>query len=448
MRDFPQYKGYMIQRAEVIPGKDLEWKPVPLYDGQRPSPSNPPLNPTAIGAVGAGTMAKLFERITQFWAGNLPDVIDPRFADPVLTFPLPPLVGRDWGPEATHPDIPLLANTPPLEEEVAPVPVANPEAPGGNDPFSAANPNGLPPGMGAPGQGMGMRMGMGMGPEGGGRPGSFAMRRGMGGAEGGERGMGSAPGALGVRASLPKGVNFLLLRFFDFTVEPGKKYKYRVSLVVADPNFTMPDNVLSAEAADRRRQETQKARTANRPRPDFRRIEGWSDPSPTVGIPLAGSTRLVDVKISSADKFNDEPTANLLVEAFDLDEKGNAIQAANKKEFRRGGVANMVEDAKYLGEGWIDVWEKFKFVTGMTLLDIQGGKKLAKDYTSPGRVLVMGPAGELYIRNELDDKQAVEYHELVYDPDDKRKNQPGLEGPQGFGPGSRGGRGPAGGRER
>ena len=72
----------------------------------------------------------------------------------------------------------------------------------------------------------------------------------------------------------------------------------------------------------------------------------------------------------------------------------------------------MVEDAEYLGdEPWIDTKEGFKFVTGMTVLDIEGGKKLAKDYVSPGRVMMMGPAGELYIRSELDDKPAVEYHE-------------------------------------
>ena len=48
-----------------------------------------------------------------------PDVIDGRFSDYILTFPLPPLVGRDWGEGATHPDIPLIADTPPLEQEVA-----------------------------------------------------------------------------------------------------------------------------------------------------------------------------------------------------------------------------------------------------------------------------------------------------------------------------------------
>ena len=196
----------------------------------------------------------------------------------------------------------------------------------------------------------------------------------------------------------------------------------------------MPDNILTAEPpiAVVRRNST--GSHSEPPHPDYSRLEGWSDPSPTVGIPLAGSTRLVDVKMPAAEKFDNEPTANLLVRAL-MSTKRQHHSSREQKEFRRGSVANMVEDAKYLGEGWIDTWEKFKFVTGMTLLDIQGGKKLAKDYTSPGRVLLMGPAGELYVRNEVNDKQAVEYHDFVYDPDDKRRNQDayGPEGPGGFG---------------
>jgi hypothetical protein len=185
---------------------------------------------------------------------------------------------------------------------------------------------------------------------------------------------------------------------------------------------------------DRRRQESQAARAAKRQPPEYRIIQTWSDPSPTVGIPLTGNVRVVDVKPPAAERVNDEPIANLLVESFDLDEKGNAIQSGLKRELRRGAVANMVEDAEYVGDGpWIDTRENFNFVTGMTVLDVRGGKKLAKDYTSPGRVLVMGPAGELLIRNELDDKLAVQYHDLLFM---KSKGPPGAErGAEGFGPG-------------
>lgn len=164
-------------------------------------------------------------------------------------------------------------------------------------------------------------------------------------------------------------------------------------------------------------------------------VENWSDPSPTVGIPLSGGVKLVDVKVPSADKVNDEPSANLLVNSFDVDatDKNNAIQAANKKDFRRGGVANMTEKADYLVDGGlaIDTDDNFKFVTGMTLVDIDGGKKLANSQTSPGRVLMMGPAGELYVHNELDDKPAVDYHKAIFE--EHRSPDGGPEGPGGRG---------------
>jgi hypothetical protein len=238
----------------------------------------------------------------------------------------------------------------------------------------------------------------------------------------------------------------LLLRFFDFTVEPGKKYRYRVTLVLADPNYSLQDNVLAPAVLDRHRQESVEARKRNGTRQDFRRIEGWSDPSPTVGIPLSGGAKLVDVKIPSAEKYNDEPSAKLLVDSFDTDEKGNAIQAAKEQEFRRGNVANMVDKVEYLVEGGlaIDTRDNFKFITGMTLLDVDGGKKLSKDMTSPARVMLMGPAGDLYIHNELDDKPAVEYHKALFEKH-AEGSEPGAPGRPSRGPASGKGGRPGGG---
>jgi hypothetical protein len=440
-RDFPQYKGFMVQRAEVIPGKPLEWKPVPLFDAQHKSVvANKPISKAPAHGIGNTAVADLYTAAGLYWPGMSPDVIDPRFADQVLTLPLPPLVGRDWGAEASHPDIPLLADTPPLEEEVVPVPEAVPlpgAQPSDGDSFSSVNPATANPAMGFPqpgGRGPGMPGMMNRGPGmmmGRGEMGGRMMMGGRGGEEGGGRAMGGGMGMTGTaRTSLPKGVDHLLLRFFDFTVEPGKKYKYQVKLVLADPNASILDtmNMLAPEVLDRRRKETVKGQ----PRREVRFIEAWSDPSLTVGIPLAGNTRLVDVKVPTAEKFNDEPSANLLVESFDVDAENNAIQAANKKELRRGNVANFIEDAEYLGgemQPWIDKKKGFKFETGMTLLDVEGGKKLTKDYVAPGRVMLMGSAGELYIRNELDDKPAVEYHDMIF-----RKDKHRLEGAEGFGP--------------
>jgi len=451
-RDFPAYRGYIIQRSEVIRGKDLDWKPVATYDGQRASiTGNKPISGSRGGGVSQQVMEGLYAAATASWAGMLPDVIDPRFFDYNLTFPLPPLVGRDFGKEGTHPDIPLIQDTPPLEQELTtPLPGTvppqqQPPASDENTFASATTAQGAYPGgpMGGPG---GMRGEMGMGGPGGRPMGPGGMMMGMGrpmgmgmpggpesGMMGGARNMGGAPSGAGTqRTSLPKGLDYLLLRFVDFTVEPGKKYKYRVTLVLTDPNANqmLPDGVFASEVLDRRSKE----KAANKgKRLDFRKIEKWSDPSPTVGIPLSGDVRLVDVKPFAPERINDEPVAKLLVQSFDIDEKGNAIQAANEKELRRGFVANMTEDAEYLGDGpWIDTREDFKFITGMAVLDMDGGNKLAKDYTSPGRVLIMGPSGEFYIRNELDDKQAVVYHKIIFS---KEPRGGGGE----FGPGGPGG---------
>ena len=45
--------------------------------------------------------------------------------------------------------------------------------------------------------------------------------------------------------------------------------------------------------------------------------------------------------------------------------------------------------------------------------------------TVPARILVMGPAGELYIHNEADDRPAVEYHRLLFEKANDRHRGPG-----------------------
>ncbi len=265
-RDFPSYVGFYVQRAEVVPGKELAWDAVPLYDGQRQSiTSKKSLTQPAGHAVAKAAFDKYLNAAQQFWAGGMsPDVVDSRYAEYPITLPLPPLVGREWGADATHPDIPWGPNTPPLETENAqPAPDATAppaDAPGGGE-FGPASPTATPgpggPGMGfggagrggefaGPGAGFGRRMGEGPGMMGPGMAGPGMPGPGMG--MGGRRmseGPGAGPGmgsgqAAGQHTTLTKGVDYYLLRFFDFSVEPGKKYKYRVKLVIQDPNANMP----------------------------------------------------------------------------------------------------------------------------------------------------------------------------------------------------------------
>jgi hypothetical protein len=441
-RDFPRYMGYLVERSEVVRGKPLEWKRVPVYDGQKQAIlDNKPIRPF----VNMDAVNQLYQTAGMQWAGGgqMPDVIDERFFDFILTLPLPPLVGRDWGTDATHPDIPLAINTPPLEEEVLPIAEQPKEEPAdGDDSFrSSVDPNqgqGLMPGAGAYGSGMGGERGGyggissygerggGYGGERGGYGGGYGGERGgygggYGGEEGGRGGGGYAGGRSGTqKTTLPKGVDYWLLRFFDFTVEPGKKYKYRVKLALADPNHGLPNQLLSPEVQDRESKERAADKAGGgKTVTNFRVAEDWSEPTQTVGIPLEGSVRLAQIKPAAPGRLNDEPLATLLVESFSVDENGNAIQAAKEKAFRRGYVANMIEETEYVGPDgrWIDTIEGFKFLTGITLLDVDGGEQLSKDAAVPGRALLMGPAGELFIRKELDDKPAIDLHKMIFEKD-------------------------------
>jgi hypothetical protein len=250
--------------------------------------------------------------------------------------------------------------------------------------------------------------------------------------------------------TLPRGVDYWLLRFFDFSVEPGKKYKYQVRLVLADPNAGLPNqgSMLHSTVLDRLAKINEAAK-AKKTRPsNVRFVDEWSEPSRTVGIPLAGSVKLASAKPTAPGRISDEPSVKLLVESFDFDEKGNAIQAATQEDFQRGFVANLVtKNQEYLGPGgqWIDKLETFKFYTGMTVLDMEGGETLGKDATAPARVLLMDPAGELHIRSEMDDKEEVDLHKLIFERP-KNRNREEEEMQRGYG--ERGGYGNGGGRGR
>jgi len=131
-------------------------------------------------------------------------------------------------------------------------------------------------GMGGPGEGAGGMMGMGGGMMGmggkpgmgggfpggapgmggmpgmGGPPGMGGGKPGMGGGMmgmGGMPGMGGPPGVggAGSLADLPP-ADDVLVRVMDFTVESGKTYKYRMRVILQNPNYQRPDVALESYA--------------------------------------------------------------------------------------------------------------------------------------------------------------------------------------------------------
>ncbi len=477
-RDFPRYIGYEVQRTSVVPGKQAVWENVPVYDGQKNGKSKILGNKPTGKYVNDRAVLKLAEVAGAEWAGPAFEPVDSRWTDSLLTMPLPPLVGRDFGADATHPDIPLAINAPPIEQQIEPLPTDKPadEPADADDQFTATSPGQLqaggefnvpamrspyPGAGGMPGGfrggrefggpmsefGGGRRFMGGMGPEG-----EMMGRRGFPGG-----GMGAMGGGIGSnqRTELPREVDFLLLRFFDFTVEPGKKYKYRVKIYLADPNYGIPatSGVLDSTVLDRQRKEATAARAKKRAAPHFRGAE-FSEPSPTVGVPLGGLVHVAEANLPSVKLHNDEPAIKLFAETFDIDPADSSVlHVAHEKEYRRGAVVNLKEKMRYTGENdrWIDTKDSYELNTGLTVLDVDGADPLVKDQTSPSRVLLMDVAGQLSVRDELTDKDNVQYLRLIFDDDKRRQNRgdmPGAFGPEGF-RGMPGGRlGPGGGRGR
>ena len=105
-------------------------------------------------------------------------------------------------------------------------------------------------GMGMPG---GASTGMGMGMSGGSGTSGMGMGMGMGGTSGGFGNAGMSGNTWTRYTNYPPSVmvnmKYRLFRYFDFTVEPGKSYQYRVSLGLKNPNYLLADRFLTEEAA-------------------------------------------------------------------------------------------------------------------------------------------------------------------------------------------------------
>jgi hypothetical protein len=475
--DIPQYLGYFVERAEIQASdeiKDLKWEPVYVYNGRGERIGAKPVVTSTLlfgkqETVAAGAAAP--SSVTAKWVSQMPEVVDPRYLEGgVLAFPLPPLVGRDWGSDVTHSEVPLAVDAVPEDETKPKEKKPANEAEESGDIFAGGvTPGGAlggrQPMMGGEGGYGGRIGGRGEGGYGGGRGyggeygGEYGagMRGGMGRGEGGYGGegggyVGGGRGGLGPDGE-PQAPHWLL-RFFDFSVQPGKKYKYRVRLAMLDPNQSNSSRHVDTEALDStvisRIRDEKKARPApprpNAPPPTPVRMTAWSKPSRTVTIPLAGSVHVAGAK-PATDQFNSEPKTTLLVQSFGTDEKGNAIQAAKEKDLQRGYVANMTADTEVLVDQGraIDPYKAFVFQTDITVADIRGGERLTREETRPARVLLMGPAGQLFVQDQINDSEVVETHRATFAKEPPGgaggfRGEGGYGGPEGTGGyGGRGG---------
>jgi hypothetical protein len=305
------------------------------------------------------------------WAGVYPEKIDKKYLTPSLEVsgPLPPLVLANHDLNAIrHPKIPLAGEASAEENKAAAAAAANvkdEEAEG--DEKSRRH-------RGARGRGAGPR----------GMPGGMMAMGGMSG----------RPGAAKEK------IENLLFRFFDFTVQPGKKYQYRIRLALENPNHKVPVQFLkSPELAKEKFIYTD-----------------WSEPTPEVFVPLGSELLAGDINPK-------DPSANILVRQFDVDE---ALTAVHRFSLRRGATANAAEievpkSKTTLGARPTGSEEEEKpkvdFRTDATMIDLVGGDKPVGAPSgikkSPGRMLVMRSDGELTMLSEFADAERYEKEDYL-----------------------------------
>ena len=409
-RDIPIYLGYVVERAEVTNKGQGEWKEI------------------------AKVIKKTLERELATYPVNPPEVVDSRYVHPLLTHPLPPLILKEWDNRVSHSSMPLAVEAALLEAEEMEQAAQEPsDAADEDEGFGSAR---LPDSqMDLRGGGFGGEGGYGRGGVGGEFGGGYGGRGGYGGMGGGEFGGGyggeggyggggyGRGGMGGYGMGEGSGVQIadfvwdyktsnVLFRYFDNSVQPGHRYRYRVRLALADVNNRVSLSFLDPSVNQRREKLSKKEQAY--------RLTDWSKPSPVASVPLPARIYLANSEPAKETSFNSQPEADILIKALDSQ---YAAEIAIKESFVRGSVMNLYEKALVI---WSNLYNadldpefkhpEFDFRTGATVVDMRGGEDLSsrnRDLVAPSRVVLMDAAGKLSVQEELKDEPAVKEFETI-----------------------------------
>ena len=418
--DYPTFLTYRVERAEITDENQdpstLQWEK-PYRGNITQYTSN-----YSRSGVGQNEMTKT------------------TFINRALVFPLPSRADRDWGEEVYHePEIPMLdpneinrmgmhgVGMPAAEVEAAPGPKGDVE----NEDVD------VPMGMGRVGAG-GMPMG--------GMPGEGMM---MGGMPGMARGgmVGGGMQGMGANGMVQEETSpYILFRFFDFNVEPGKRYRYRVRLYLTNPNYGVAERYLVPELA-----------ALSQSKEEWKQYidTEWSEPSQVVNMSLDDSVLVAGV--SKSTRADSEPSGTITAVHWDY-EKGTEV--FDEFSVDRGSVANFYDQkmpqmaAAAAGMGGPGMGgpgmgapgaqagrqptEKVDYVTEMLVLDLKGGERLPgrnKDLTEPATMLLFSPNGNLMVRSSVKDSEELEELKNPKAGGMMRGGMPGMMGPGGGMPG-------------
>jgi hypothetical protein len=468
MRDQPRIIFFQAQRADVTdnPSKELaeeDWKIVMHPNKAR----------------------KNFE--DQRWHGVADEVADLAYVDSNITMPVPPIMLRCLDEIALHSEVPrgTRARTveSPGEDEDAEEDDGSADVAEGSD-----LPGGLPPGRGARGSGFPGSGFPGSGFPGSGYPGSDypGYGSGMGDYDGeydggeydGYDGYGSGypgagyPGSSYYRA---EPAQYKLVRFFDLDVEEGRIYRYRIRLLIEDPNNpnTKPERGRVSVPPRRRTLSTSVIERLNEKEADektkdsYYRFTDWSEATEPVSLP--SPSRVFVGKVDAARMVSG--AGGTLIRQSEV--RGNVVPVVWNQELAidvgaqdkayRGSILNLDKQFDVLDPVTlvIKILKEFPLNNQYLVVDMGGGEDLPGDrkhlVKSAGEYLLVDDRGNFVVRNELDDYEKYRRYTFADEltsasrampgyGDGFEGSFPGLGSPAGSGPGMGGrpGKGPPG----
>lgn len=436
MRDRPNYMAFVVQRAEVPedPNAELQWE--------------------SIGGTNQALRASRSE-----WAGVGTEVAHQAYVHQYLTMPIPPILLRDFEELALHPDIPRKDQKISLTPEIMPNQMVDPnsESEDGEPSFIPSGAAGMTPGMpgaspmaagmmpmGAPGMAPGAAPGMAAG-----------MAPGMGPGMG--LGMG-APPALGMGGMMAPGAGmgmygssvteWKLGRYFDLTAEPGKKYRYRVRLLIEDPNHprdlsqdVMPQ-MLTDEAAARVAELNAKEPKQGERKHYYRATE-WSEPSDPVSLPpferfFAGEPSKAPTQQhkNGAEVLTRNPIAKMVGVVWD---SVWGLDISHDMAVTTGSVLNAKEDVEAVHPLTLEfkVFKDYLFQAGACVVDMRGGVPVGGESNdpllSPAEFAVVDAQGNLVVHDEIEDLDRYRRYAYV---DQTSSSGTGMGMPGGIAPGA------------
>ncbi|MDR2440418.1 MAG: hypothetical protein LBE12_13740 [Planctomycetaceae bacterium] len=400
LRDMPTYILYDVERAEIVPGENLDnlkWQRLDFLTE--------------------------FLKKRSLWSGNAVDPVDPIFFAPQvpgkfpMAYPLPPVTKKFNEEVARPPFIPMLTDS--QMEELKQSEKINERI---RKEMFDIKPEDI---LDNPFGGSESRIGSGSG----------GMDRNM--TQGRNRRTRQSTTEPEEEEIKPVQVDNYLFRFLDFKVEPGKTYRYRVRLYLANPNYKLAPNYLEDETLSK----------------EPYLITEFSAPSNEVSIPL--ESRVLTTNVFAADPKQPwtEPATSIMAVHFDLMDgsewyverervyRGSTINYKNQEVTnpllekqtsisdmessspptrsapRRTTPSSSKPSTANTKNTENKTLKRLNIVSEVCVLDMKGGESLYKiptaaqkapDLRSPGKVMVLEPSGNILIRAVNSDLLEVE----------------------------------------